>query len=60
MYNSGHRDRDIYMYNAFFFSYRSLGNARHITRHTFDYGCHLFAYLCDLQSPCCRDLDRPQ
>lgn len=34
MYNSGHRDRDIYMYNAFFFSYRSLGNARHITRHT--------------------------
>lgn len=30
----GRRYIYVYIYNAFFFSYRSLGNTRHITRHT--------------------------
>lgn len=30
----GRRYIYVYIYNTFFFSYRSLGNTRHITRHT--------------------------
>lgn len=50
----------IYIILFFFVSQRSLGNTSYHKTH-FDYGCHLFTYICaSACSPCCPDLPRPQ